>query len=69
MVRHRWKYLNYVVILGRTSSAGSSVMENTDGQATRRLSFESWLDESKSLVGSSAHGFITPKKTHMCLPR
>jgi hypothetical protein len=48
---------------------GSSVMENTDGQATRRLSFESWLDESKALVGSSAHGFITPKKTHMCLPR
>ncbi|KAG8083712.1 hypothetical protein GUJ93_ZPchr0016g2543 [Zizania palustris] len=47
---------------GHLLGAGSSVMETTDGQAARRLSFESWLDESEALVGSSPQGFITPTK-------
>lgn len=31
-------------------------------QATRRLSFESWLDDSTTPVGSSSHCFSTPSK-------
>jgi hypothetical protein len=46
--------------------AGSSVIETTDGQDARHLSFESWLDKSEALVGPSSHGPITQTKKPIC---